>query len=242
MSPQPPPIPDGLTPEEEETFLQLHGYAFNLKEKTGAAYLSATGGASLGDNVPAQAFDFYMQGLLKEAGQPTDPIERMLVEQIALAHHNIGRLYLLAAGAETLVQAATYNAAAVRLVAEFRRTALSLKKYREPPAAKHFTVVKQQNLAQNQQVALITAEEADQQRFSKQCDSELTSNKAIEHVPQQNIISQPQTRGSRETEPVEAQRANARRPATPARRGPVRPPVAVRDWSEDCEGEDEIGS
>lgn len=241
MSPQPPPIPEGLTPEQKRTFLQLHGLAYNLKEKTGAAYLSASGGTTLGDNVPAQAFDFYMQGLLKEAGQPSDPIDRMMIEQIALAHHNIGRLYVLAAGAETLAQAVAYNGAAVRLLAEFRRTALSLKKYREPPAAKHFTVVQQQNLAQNQQVALIAAEESNQQRFSNQCDSELTSKKVIEHVPQQNIIPQPQTRGSRETEPVEAQRSHAVRPATPARRGPVRPPMAVQHWSEDADGENAVG-
>ena len=48
-----------------------------------------------------------------------------------MAHHAIGCLYVRAATAETLDQAKLYNAAAARLLGEFRRTVLALKKYRE---------------------------------------------------------------------------------------------------------------
>jgi hypothetical protein len=38
--------------------------------------------------------------VLHEAGDPKDPVERMLVEQLILAHHELGRLQFLAAEAK----------------------------------------------------------------------------------------------------------------------------------------------
>jgi hypothetical protein len=146
--------PDQSQPEDEEQ-RTLRGLADNLRNKTAAAYLSVAAAGTPGSSLPPQAFAEYMQQLLAEAGNPRDPIERMLIEQIALAHHNIGRLYSRAASAQHLDQAKAYYAASVRLLAEFRRSVLAWKKYREPASVRNFTVVKQQNLAQNQQVAFI---------------------------------------------------------------------------------------
>ena len=50
----------------------------------------------------------YLLGVLEDAGNPTDPIERMLVEQICLAHHNIGRLHVKAASADHPEEARVY--------------------------------------------------------------------------------------------------------------------------------------
>ena len=47
-----------------------------------------------------RAFNLYLHRVLEESGDPQDPIERMLVEQLCLAHHNIGRLHVQAAAAE----------------------------------------------------------------------------------------------------------------------------------------------
>src|SRR4051794_23672514 len=96
-TPQPPKIPEGLTAAQEDQFLQLHGMAHNLKEKTGAVYLSKTASRALEAAIPAQSYDIYLQSLMTEAGNPSDPIERMMIEQIAIAHHNIGRLHVRAA-------------------------------------------------------------------------------------------------------------------------------------------------
>ena len=84
----------------------------------------------------------------------------MLVEQIALAHHAIGCYYVRGATAETLELAKVYNAAAARLLGEFRRTVLALKKYREPTPPQNFMLVRQQNVAQHQQVAYVEGEPA----------------------------------------------------------------------------------
>jgi len=84
----------------------------------------------------------------------------MMVEQIAMAHHTIGCLNIRAARAETLEQAKVYNAAAARLLGEFRRIILALKKYREPTPPQNFMLVRQQNVAQHQQVAYVEGERA----------------------------------------------------------------------------------
>jgi hypothetical protein len=78
-------------------------------------------------------YDRYVTDLLQEAGNPSDPVERMLVEQLVLAHHKIGSLHAEAAGAKGTA-AALCNAAAARLMAEFRKSALALKTYRTSSA------------------------------------------------------------------------------------------------------------
>ena len=45
-------------------------------------------------------FDRYLRQLLRDAGDPADPIERMMIEQIALVHHKIGELYYRSASCE----------------------------------------------------------------------------------------------------------------------------------------------
>ena len=55
----------------------------------------------------------------------------MLIEQLAFAHLNIGRLHFRSATADGLEGARVYGALAIGLTGEFRRTALALKAYRE---------------------------------------------------------------------------------------------------------------
>jgi hypothetical protein len=74
----------------------------------------------------------YLSALFKEAGDPKDPIERMLVEQAALAHHRLIDLHKRANRAELIDHVKVFNAAAIRLTGEFRRLALALRTYRSP--------------------------------------------------------------------------------------------------------------
>jgi hypothetical protein len=89
----------------------------------------------------------YLEQFLGEAGQPTDPIERLLLEQLALAHHRAAALHVQAAQAREPEAIKALNGAAVRLVGELRRLALALKVYRLPPGRRSFQVVQQQNIA-----------------------------------------------------------------------------------------------
>ena len=103
--------------------------------------------------------------------------------------------------------------------------ALALKSYREPTPAKHVTVVRQQNLAQSQQVAYVhgelpSASAASNQQPENRSDSELGSKEAIEHVSGNSFPSKRQACHRREKEPAAAKRTELPR----AGRGCGRPP------------------
>jgi hypothetical protein len=72
----------------------------------------------------------FLDDILKDAGSPSDPVETMLLKQLALCHLRAAQLHGHAGQAVGLEAAALYNAAAARLTAEFRKTALALKRYR----------------------------------------------------------------------------------------------------------------
>ncbi len=88
----------------------------------------------------------YFNTIMREAGEPTDPIERMMVEQMILAHHRIAHLYSRADLTQTPEYAKLLNGSANRLLGEFRRLALAIKAYRLPPASRSFAVIAQQNV------------------------------------------------------------------------------------------------
>jgi hypothetical protein len=84
----------------------------------------------LGSTFDGAAYKIYLDDVLSRCSDPADPIERMLLEQLALAHHALGRLHVRAAEARSLPEAQLYHASAARLLGEFRLTALALKTYR----------------------------------------------------------------------------------------------------------------
>jgi hypothetical protein len=130
--------------------------AANLKDETGGCYLYGTLAPLFGTQVNNLAYRAYLKQLFQEVGNPSDPLERMIVEQLALAHHCIGRLHVKSASSKTVQEATAYLGAAARLMTEYRRSALALKTYRAPAPAAHLTVVRQQNVAVgDQQVALL---------------------------------------------------------------------------------------
>jgi hypothetical protein len=109
-------------------------YAIHLSDTSASAfmYFSLAGVFRQAD---ALAYKKYRDKLLIDCGSPTDPIEIMMVEQLALAHLNTGRLHFKAATADSLEAARTYGALAIALAGEFRRGALALKSYRTRPPA-----------------------------------------------------------------------------------------------------------
>lgn len=77
-----------------------------------------------------RSYKAYLEGLLRDAGSPTDPVEVTLVEQLALAHFRIGQLHATAGKAQGLEATKILNGVTSRLLGEFRRTALALRAYR----------------------------------------------------------------------------------------------------------------
>jgi hypothetical protein len=78
----------------------------------------------------SKAYKVFLQRLVDDAGAPSDPVAIMLLQQLATAHYRIAQLQVCAAKAKGLEATKIYNAAACRLLGEFRRTALGLRAYR----------------------------------------------------------------------------------------------------------------
>lgn len=73
----------------------------------------------------------YLGLLLKEAGNPTDPLHKMLVWQTALAHFRIGKLHTDAALAKDKATAEACCNAALGLTLELGKLVVALADYRE---------------------------------------------------------------------------------------------------------------
>lgn len=152
--PRDPLNPHNLTEDEK---LEVESTA--LHEEGGGIYLSLVAKELFGTKISPLAFKKYMAKLHAECGNSTDPVERMMLEQLTIAHHSLARLMVKAASADNFELAAMYQSASTKLLAEFRRLALSIKKYREPSSTSQFVVIKQQNNAGAQQIAFVEAEQ-----------------------------------------------------------------------------------
>jgi hypothetical protein len=97
--------------------------------------------------VGADGAKVFLNSYLRDAGNPTDPIEIMLLEQFAMAHFRLGQLHIQADVATDAERLKILNAVAVRLLGELRRLALAIRLYRTPVSPKQFAVVHQQNVA-----------------------------------------------------------------------------------------------
>jgi hypothetical protein len=75
------------------------------------------------------AYRLYLEQLKEDAGNPRDPIEVMLIEQLCMAHWRIAQLHGSAALAKSIEGTKMYNTVTSRLLGEFRRTALALRAY-----------------------------------------------------------------------------------------------------------------
>ncbi len=104
--------------------------AQQLRDMSGAAYLYGSHAKFVGEGISTDAYVQYIRQFIADCGAPRDPLEGMLLEQLALTHHSIGRL-LARSGMTCQAEESTgYAVAAARLAGEFRRSALALSEYR----------------------------------------------------------------------------------------------------------------
>jgi hypothetical protein len=96
-------------------------------------FVPACMATALGTNgqFDAPAFHAYLQEFVRDAGDPRDPVERVLVEQLAFAHLRLADLHAQAAGAKAVDAIKVLTAASARLLAEVRRLGLTLRAFRE---------------------------------------------------------------------------------------------------------------
>jgi len=99
------------------------------------------------DRLSTKGAATYLLTFYPDGKTPSDPIEKALLEQLAIGHQRSIALNLRADKEPDALKLAVYNTAAVRLGAEVRRTALAIKAYRQPHSTKSFAVIGQQNIA-----------------------------------------------------------------------------------------------
>lgn len=85
----------------------------------------------LRDLFDASGYRAFLDQLVRDAGNPSDPLQVMLLQQMAMAHFRIGDLHGLAAKADDPKAVEAFNNAAGRLMAEFRRSMIALAGYRQ---------------------------------------------------------------------------------------------------------------
>jgi hypothetical protein len=116
--------------EPPETRLTVEQKVESLRNAT-AGYLYGVASQVVGQAFDVFAWQAYLERFLQDAGNPTDPIERLLLEQVLLAHHALGRVHVTAGTTADVEAVKACLPAIARLLGEVRRTALALKAYRQ---------------------------------------------------------------------------------------------------------------
>ncbi len=115
--------------------------AEQIDERIFPAFLFSTLKGSVGDQIDPEVYQAWVKKQLRESGSPRDPIERLLVEQVLLAHQHVCILTNRSTTSKSAKDTAAYATAVARLQAEIRRTSLALKEYRQAAGGRSFKVM-----------------------------------------------------------------------------------------------------
>jgi hypothetical protein len=112
--------------------------AITVDEERGAAFLrdgicavSLTSAVDKGvaTAIPVTSFQVYRDALLKDLGGQPDPLQVMLAEQLAVAHHTQLRLQARVGVSKEADECHMLAQAASQMMAEFRRTAVIFREF-----------------------------------------------------------------------------------------------------------------
>lgn len=125
------------TPDQPGSTLEQSIHPSMPPERQALAVKSAVAPAALAtalgmeNQIGVTGCRVFLDDLIRESGCPSDPVEILLLEQIAMCHLLSMRLQSQASQAQGTEAIELYLAGAARLSAEFRKTALALKEYRK---------------------------------------------------------------------------------------------------------------
>ncbi len=136
------PQPEQSQPGQSPPGLDQAKHARALRAAQGAELLRegifpALMASALGFDkfVETSAFKLFVDRFLADLGNPKDPIERMLAQQMALLHFRIAQVQVDASQAKSGEVLKILNSATARLLGEFRRGAVTLRALQTPPTA-----------------------------------------------------------------------------------------------------------
>jgi hypothetical protein len=102
-----------------------------LRDQAFAVFMASTIDRDLAARLPVDSFEIYHANLLKELGSPTDPILKMIAQQLVVAHFTFLRLQVRVAHAKSREECGILGTTACHLMAEFRRSATTLNEIRQ---------------------------------------------------------------------------------------------------------------
>ena len=238
--PQPPRLPTdtpaNASPEDAARGEAIRDSGRVLSDHSTAAYLQSVVGPSFGGLVGPTGYQAYRDQLLRDSGNPHDPIERMLMEEFLLGHQQLGRLHTRANQAQTPELVKAFYGATCRLQGEMRRLASAIKAYREPSRARSFTVVKQQNVAAGEQnIALVEKSERSNGKDSFGRRAKLGGKRSLndDRTKTVNFSEESTACGGGEAESAKKPRLDDRGPPETARERASTRAVAVLDRAPD---------
>ena len=122
------PTPGGLDAARHAAAQRAAHQADVLREVAFPALMATA--LNLDKFFDAGAYRVYLANVLRDLGDPADPVERMLIEQLCMAHFRVAQLHGAAGQASGLEATKILNTVTARMLGEMRRTALGLKAYR----------------------------------------------------------------------------------------------------------------
>ncbi len=121
--------------DTQSTSLSVEQQAHFLLDSSAGVYLSSSVGACLGNTISPHGFKAYLDELRLSAGDSAHPLTRMMWEQFAMGHHNLGRLYSRAAQSTTIEEMTAYSSIIVKLHTELRLLSETLHRLNKPGLA-----------------------------------------------------------------------------------------------------------
>ena len=124
--PAPAPQPEPVAAVSDEQM------AWRLENGGAAAYVKSAVTAGLGEVGDINVVHQYVTNMSKKC-DVDDPLQRMLLEQILIGYHRLGALHESSSRSRTPEAAVAFNGAAVKLLAELRKSMLTLRELQQMP-------------------------------------------------------------------------------------------------------------
>ena len=106
--------------------------AWRLENGAAASYVKTAVNAGVGEVGDINVVHQYVTSMSKKC-DVDDPLQRMLLEQILIGYHRLGALHESSSRSRTPEAAVAFNGAAIKLLAELRKSMLTLRELQQMP-------------------------------------------------------------------------------------------------------------
>jgi len=177
-----------------------------------ASYMQMILARGLGDVGDINVTAAYIAGVSSDCGTCSDPLLKMLLQQILISFHRIAQLHMSSSQGRTPEASLAYTSAATKLQAEMRKSMLAFRELQQVPM--------QVGAYVQRQVGVLSPAEQIEQAAKKKKDTKLSSNYVPEADPENNneqrepiesVDAKPSPSECRKAKPAKTSGINGRR-------------------------------